>query len=117
METNTKSANELYRESGSKLSFKDWITAEKKKGHFIGNKKLNEKIMNFSSQGQHSFHSADGNIIKTAATDAAALAKKTITAPVKYVKGLGHHDILLIVAGAAAGIGIFLIVKTFSYAK
>ena len=37
-----KSANQLYRESGSSLPFKEWIQREKDKGIFIKNKVLEE---------------------------------------------------------------------------
>jgi hypothetical protein len=43
-----KSANQLWKESGSTLSFKTWLQREKDKGRFLPNKKLIE------------FNSADG---------------------------------------------------------
>lgn len=36
----TKSANQLWRESNTSLSFKDWLDREKEKGRFIPNKKF-----------------------------------------------------------------------------
>lgn len=39
-----KSANQLYKESGSSLSFKDWIQREKDKGIFIKNDLLNDVV-------------------------------------------------------------------------
>lgn len=43
--TPTKTANQLYRESGSKLRFSTWLQQEKdKQVAFIKNKKLNEVI-------------------------------------------------------------------------
>jgi hypothetical protein len=39
-----KSANQLYNESGSSLTFKQWIEEEKSKGNFIFNSKLQDKI-------------------------------------------------------------------------
>ena len=40
MDNLTKSANQLWRESGTSLSFKDWLDREKEKGKFIPNKKF-----------------------------------------------------------------------------
>lgn len=37
-----KSANQLWKESGSTLSFKDWLQREKDKGRFLPNKQLIE---------------------------------------------------------------------------
>jgi hypothetical protein len=37
-----KSANQLWKESGSTLSFKNWLQREKDKGRFLPNKKLME---------------------------------------------------------------------------
>lgn len=45
METKTKSPNRLWRESGTSLSFADWIQREKDKGAFLANKKF-EKFAN-----------------------------------------------------------------------
>jgi hypothetical protein len=55
------SANKLYKESGTTLSFKDWLEREKSKGKFIPNVEAIEE-----------FHNADGS------TDA-----ETSTEPVK----------------------------------
>jgi hypothetical protein len=40
MDDLTKSANQLWRESNTSLSFKDWLDREKEKGRFIPNKKF-----------------------------------------------------------------------------
>lgn len=37
-----KSANQIWRESGSTLSFKSWLQREKDKGRFLPNKQLIE---------------------------------------------------------------------------
>ena len=37
---NFKSANQLWKESNTSLSFKDWLDREKEKGKFIPNKKF-----------------------------------------------------------------------------
>lgn len=37
-----KSANQIWKESGSTLSFKDWLQREKDKGRFLPNKTLSE---------------------------------------------------------------------------
>jgi hypothetical protein len=50
METKEKSPNRLWRESGTSLSFSDWIQREKDKGVFLINKKFEK------------FASADGEI-------------------------------------------------------
>jgi hypothetical protein len=39
-----KSANQLWRESGTTLSFKDWIEREKEKGMLIPNKLVSDSI-------------------------------------------------------------------------
>jgi hypothetical protein len=39
-----KSANQLWKESGTTLSFKDWIQREKEKGMLIPNKVVNDSI-------------------------------------------------------------------------
>jgi hypothetical protein len=40
MDNFTKSANQLWKESNTSLSFKDWLDREKEKGRFIPNKKF-----------------------------------------------------------------------------
>jgi phage anti-repressor protein len=40
MDNFTKSANQLWKESNTTLSFKDWLEREKNKGKFIPNKKF-----------------------------------------------------------------------------
>jgi len=40
MDNFTKSANQLWKESNSTLSFKDWLEREKNKGIFIPNRKF-----------------------------------------------------------------------------
>ena len=42
-----KSANQLWRESGTSLSFKDWIQREKDKGVQIKNKLLENVVDSF----------------------------------------------------------------------
>lgn len=44
--TTEKSANQLYKESKSTLSFKDWIEREKAKGVHIPNIEANAAMMN-----------------------------------------------------------------------
>lgn len=43
-ELSGKSANQLWKESGTTLSFKDWIQREKEKGMLIPNKLVNDSI-------------------------------------------------------------------------
>ena len=46
MENNTtKSANQLYRESGTTLPFKEWIEREKAKGIYIPNVEANNEML------------------------------------------------------------------------
>ena len=40
MDNFTKSANQLWKESNTTLTFKDWLDREKEKGKFIPNKKF-----------------------------------------------------------------------------
>jgi len=55
-----KSANQIWKESGSTLSFNSWIQREKDKGRFLPNKKL----MEFNSiDGQDDFPDSR-NLIK-----------------------------------------------------
>ena len=41
-----KSANQLYKESGTTLSFRDWIEREKSKGIHIPNVQANNEMLN-----------------------------------------------------------------------
>jgi hypothetical protein len=45
MENNIKSPNRLWRESGTSLSFADWIQREKEKGSYL----INKKFENFAN--------------------------------------------------------------------
>lgn len=45
-----KSANQLYKESGSTLSFKNWLEREKAKGVEINNVEANEALENMINQ-------------------------------------------------------------------
>jgi hypothetical protein len=49
--TQIKSANQLYRESGSTLPFKQWIEREKEKGIFIPNIEAQNEMMNVIGSG------------------------------------------------------------------
>lgn len=44
MNEEIKTANQLYKESNSNLSFKDWIESEKEKGVFIKNDTLTNVV-------------------------------------------------------------------------
>lgn len=48
--TDIKSANQLYRESGSTLPFKQWIEREKAKGIFIPNVEAQNEMMNMIAE-------------------------------------------------------------------
>lgn len=52
MDNFSKSANQLWKESNTSLSFKDWLDREKQKGNFIPNKKF---------KGIHGFDSSSIN--------------------------------------------------------
>jgi hypothetical protein len=54
-----KSANQLYRESGSTLSFKEWIEREKSKGVHIPNVEANAEMMNMMGGEQQTDSSKD----------------------------------------------------------
>jgi hypothetical protein len=47
----TKSANQLYKESGSTLPFRQWIEREKAKGIFIPNINANNEMLNVMGSG------------------------------------------------------------------
>ena len=51
METSVKSPNRLWRESGTTLSFADWIQREKDKNNFL----VNKKFENFSNNKYEDF--------------------------------------------------------------
>ena len=50
-----KSANQLWKESGTSLSFKDWIEREKDKGNFILNKKVQDTISSMKDKMLNTF--------------------------------------------------------------
>ncbi|MDE2588378.1 MAG: hypothetical protein KGL95_01760, partial [Patescibacteria group bacterium] len=104
-----KTANELYRESGSNLSFKEWLNNEKKNGSFIFNKPLNEKIRNMET-GQRNFHSADATTSPVSNTANSVVSKaKSISKSSLFPQS--HREIIFLIAGIGLGIGLVLIVK------
>jgi hypothetical protein len=46
MNNTPKTANQLYRESGTTLPFKEWIEREKAKGIYIPNVEANKEMLN-----------------------------------------------------------------------
>ena len=50
--TTQKSANQLYKESGTTLSFKDWIEREKTKGVHIPNVEANAEMMSMLGEDE-----------------------------------------------------------------
>lgn len=54
-----KSANQLYRESGSTLSFKEWIEREKSKGVHIPNVEANAEMRNMMGSEEDTDNSKD----------------------------------------------------------
>lgn len=55
-----KGANQLYKESGSDLSFKEWLGKQKQSNIFIFNPKLNKHIMANEQMNEGNFHSDNG---------------------------------------------------------
>ena len=45
---NGKSANQIWKESGTTLSFADWIQREKEKGNFLPNKMVSDITQNIT---------------------------------------------------------------------
>lgn len=90
-----KSANQLWRESGSTLSFKTWLQREKDKGRFLPNKQL----MEFNSiEGEDTLSSSQQLIQET-------LKNKSNDNPKKLAFGLNKTIILVsttLVLGAIA---------------
>lgn len=90
-----KSANQIWKESGSMLSFKDWLQREKDKGRFLPNKKL----MEFNSvDGEDSVSSSQELIRET-------LKNKSNNSPEKVTYGLSKAVILIsatLILGAVA---------------
>jgi len=54
-----KSANQLYKESGTNLSFKEWIEREKNKGVNIPNVEANAEMMNMLGSEENTDSSKD----------------------------------------------------------
>mgnify|MGYP001598373867 CR=1 FL=1 len=122
-----KSANELYRLSGSELPFKTWLTQQKQNGQFFYNKKLNEKIMNNSASiGMHSFHSADATpsltgydatsqaveSLATAGSGPTPFTTPASTAPTAPASKFSRRDATMVIVGAGVGlVALFLILK------
>lgn len=88
-----KSANQLWRESGSTLSFKHWLQREKDKGRFLPNKQLNE------------FNSVDGDSSLTSSQELIQeTLKKNKSNEVPNKVGLNKYVILGSVALILAGV-------------
>ena len=90
-----KSANQIWKESGSTLSFKNWLQREKDKGRFLPNKQL----MEFNSiEGEDNISSSRKLIQET-------LNNKSKSIPKKVPYGLSKPVILIsatLVLGAIA---------------
>lgn len=109
-----KSANQLWRESQTTLSFKDWLTREKKKYEggarttIMINKPLNEKIeetLSFTGVGL-----VAGKVLK----DNIDKKKKKPMPPKKSTFGttLGVNNVIWVVAGVAVGgLIVYLIIN------
>jgi hypothetical protein len=100
METAVKSANRLWRESGTTLSFADWIQREKDKSNFL----INKKFENFANvQGTSNYDTFIQDSITQAKIDLGIEAPKVNQKPDNTFVGLNKTFILisvLIIAGA-----------------
>lgn len=88
------SANKLWKQSGSNLTFKDWLEREKAKGEFIPN-----------IQAQEEFNNADGNE-DTSITGDEDLFKNKVE-----VGSIIGKNILII---GVVAIGAYLLYKTYN---
>lgn len=80
-----KSANQIWKESGSTLSFKNWLQREKDKGRFLPNKQLME--FNFI-EGEDSISSSQQLIQETLKNKSKSIPKKApygLSKPVIYI--------------------------------
>lgn len=102
METTVKSPNRLWRESGTTLSFADWIQREKDKSNFL----VNKKFLNFTNvQDEMSDANWTKDSLNQAKVDLGIEAPKTNTKPDNTFIGLNKTVLtlsLLIIAGAIA---------------
>ena len=107
-----KTANQLYRESGTSEPFKTWLEQQKASGNFLYNKPLNEKINNMNNVGQHSFHSADGTGSNSNGELAnPALASAPSTESTSILSTFSKRDAMMLTVGAGGAIIVFFIVK------
>lgn len=65
--TQIKSANQLYRESGSSLPFKQWIEREKAKGIFIPNVEAQNEMMNVIGEERTTTEDKPNHLIRNLA--------------------------------------------------
>lgn len=90
-----KSANQIWKESGSTLSFKNWLQREKDKGRFLPNKQL----MEFNSvEGEDEISNSQKLIQET-------LNNKSNSNPKDVTKGLSKAVIIIsatLILGAVA---------------
>jgi hypothetical protein len=100
METEGKSPNRLWRESGTTLSFANWIQREKDKSNFL----INNKFENFSNvEGISNYDTWLQDSISKAKIDLGIDAPKVNDKPDNTFIGLNKTFILisvLIIAGA-----------------
>ena len=102
METQVKSANRLWRESGTTLSFADWIQREKDKSNFL----MNKKFENFSNmQGKPNYDTWIKDSITQAKIDLGIEAPKVNKKPDNTFIGLNKTFIFLSVLIVAGAIG------------
>jgi hypothetical protein len=90
-----KSANQIWRESGSTLSFKSWLQREKDKGRFLPNKQLIE----FNSINGDEVSSSQELIKQTLQNNKPKTKQKTTTFGLD--KGIIMLSVALIIGGIA----------------
>jgi hypothetical protein len=102
METSVKSPNRLWRESGTTLSFADWIQREKDKNNFL----VNKKFENFSNmQGEIDSNAWLQDTISQTRIDLGIDAPKADKKPDNSFVGLNKTVLLLSVLIIAGAIG------------
>lgn len=97
-----KSANQLWRESGSTLSFKNWLEREKDKGRFLPNKQLKE----FNSFDSESSSKSNQNIIQDVLKE-----KKQKANPNEVKLGLSKSIIVISITLVLGAIGYNIYIK------
>lgn len=89
-----KSANQLWKESGTTLSFKNWIEREKQKGMMIPNKLINDSIALIkTSAGIKDVDNEDFQLAKTNTNTVLGLNKWILISSVLVIAGAIGYNI------------------------